>query len=147
MSCSLTQRSTAMDSILIGLSRQPILVGKLNPLRRGTKPAPRLPELHYVLVAQLSELEFRKRMTGDSSILKNLRMRTYISVAELLQILGSMPPLTLLQICSQDLDAYVASHLLQHAKDSDFTQNVLSATGRNPELYRVLTRVLSALTR
>ena len=72
-----------MDSILIGLSRQLISVGKINPLRRGTKPTPRLPELHYVPVAQLSELEFRKRMSGDSSILKILLMGTYMSVEDL----------------------------------------------------------------
>ena len=134
-----------MDSILIGLSRQLILLGTINPLWRGTKPAPRLPELHYVLVAQLSELEFRKRMTGDSGIQQILRMGTYMPVAKLLKILGSRPALTLLQLCNQDIGAYVTSHLLQHAEDLDFTQNVLSETVRNLELYPLLIGVLSAL--
>ena len=55
-----------------------------------------------LLVAQLGALELRKRMIqGDPKAMQRYRLGTLTTVAELLNVLGKLPPLSILRLCNQ----------------------------------------------
>ena len=63
-----------------------------------------------LLVAQLSELEFRRRMlNGNADALRNIRLGTQLTAGEFLKILGTLPPLALLRLCNRDFGDYAAT--------------------------------------
>ena len=101
-----------------------------------------------LLVAQVGDLEFRKRMmTGDINAIKGLHLGSQMTVAELLKTLGKLPPLSFISLCNKELGSFVRDHLLQHGEDLDFVQDVLSATGGNLELNPILNSVLAGFSR
>ena len=101
-----------------------------------------------LLVAQVEELEFRKRMMeGDVKALLGLRMGSQTTVAALLKVLGKIPPLSLITLCNKECGAYMKEHLLQHNDDLDFVQDVLSSTGGHQELNQTLNGVLAGFSR
>ena len=54
-----------------------------------------------LLVAQVGEMEFRKKMIeGDTSAIQGLHMGTQTTVAELLKILGKLPSTTVLHFAT-----------------------------------------------
>ena len=101
-----------------------------------------------LLVAQLSEMEFRKKLLeGDITPLQNLRMGTYTTVAEVIKDFSKIPPLSLLQIFNPEIAKYVTEHLLQHSNDLDFVQDVLKAAGASKELNPILSSVVAGFAR
>ena len=68
-------------------------------------------------------------------------------MAELLKILGKIPPLSLLSLCNPEVGKYVAEHLLQHSDDLDFVQDVLKTTAGSKELNPILHSVLAGFGR
>ena len=101
-----------------------------------------------LLVAQLGALELRKWMLkGDSEVLRNLRLGTHLSAAELLKKLGQAPPLAVLRLCYDQKHYDCSEQMLQHADDLDFVQDILSATGNSPQLNPVLNAVLAGFNR
>ena len=68
-------------------------------------------------------------------------------MAELLKVLGKIPPLSLLSICNPVFGKYATEHLLQHSDDLDFVQDVLTATGASKELNPILHSVLAGFGR
>ena len=101
-----------------------------------------------LLVAQVGEMEFRRRMMeGDKTALSGLHWGTQTTVAEVMKTLGKIPPLDVLHLCNRKLGDYVKDHLLQHGDDLDFVQDVLSATGGCSTLNPVLNGVLAGFTR
>ena len=56
-----------------------------------------------MLVAQVAELEFRKKlMDGDDKLVQSLRLGTWTTVGELIKVFGKIPPLSLLHICNPE---------------------------------------------
>ena len=101
-----------------------------------------------LLVGQLGALEFRKRMIqGDSGVLNSLRLGTQCTVAEVLKQLGQAPPLSLLQLCYNNRRFNFAEHMLQHADDLDFLQDVLTAKGNSSKINPILNGVLAGFNR
>ena len=82
-------------------------------------------------------------MTGDNNAVRGIHLGSQMTVAELLKVLGKLPPLALISLCNKELGNYVKEHLLQHGADLDFVQDVLSATGGNLELNPILNSVLA----
>ena len=101
-----------------------------------------------LLVAQVGEMEFRKKLLeGDNNLLKNLRLGSETTVAELLKVFGKIPTLSLRHLCNPALGKYVTEHLLQHSDDLDFVQDILSAVGSSEELNPMLNSVLAGFGR
>ena len=86
-------------------------------------------------------------MTGDNNAVRGIHLGSQMTVAELLKVLGKLPPLALISLCNKELGNYVKEHLLQHGADLDFVQDVLSATGGNLELNPILNSVLAGFSR
>ena len=86
-------------------------------------------------------------MEGDDKLVKSLRLGTWTTVGELLNVFGKIPPLTLLNICNPEFGKYMSNHLLQHSDDLDFVQDVLKATGGSRELNPILNSVLAGFGR
>lgn len=100
------------------------------------------------MVAQVGEMEFRKRMIeGDTRAMQGLHMGTQTTVAEVLKVLGKLPPTTVLSLCNKPFGKYVKEHLLQHGDALDFVQDILTATGGNLELNPILNGVLAGFSR
>ena len=54
-----------------------------------------------MLVAQVAELEFRKKlMDGDDKLVQSLWLGTWATVGELIKVFGKIPPFSLLHICN-----------------------------------------------
>ena len=101
-----------------------------------------------LLVAQLTSLEFRKKLLeGDNNLVQNLHMGTWTTVAELLKVFGKIPPLSLLCLCNPEFGKYVSEHILQHADDLDFVQDILSATAVSTALNPILNSVIAGFGR
>ena len=86
-------------------------------------------------------------MEGDDKLVKSLRLGTWTTVGELLNVFGKIPPLSLLNICNPEFGKYMSNHLLQHSDDLDFVQDVLKATGGSSELNPILNSVLAGFGR
>ena len=101
-----------------------------------------------LLVAQIGEQEFRKKLlAGDNTPLQSIRGDTWTTVAELMKIFGKIPPMSLLQICNPEFSKWMTEHLVQHANDLDFVQDILSAVGKTKELNPILNSVLAGFGR
>ena len=101
-----------------------------------------------LLVAQLTSLEFRKKvLEGDNGLVQNLHMGTWTTVAELLKVFGKIPPLSLLYLCNPEFGKYLSEHMLQHADDLDFVQDILSATAVSTALNPILNSVIAGFGR
>lgn len=101
-----------------------------------------------LLVAQVGAMEFRKKLLqGDQDAIKGLRLGDTVTVAEMLKILGRIPPISTLQLCNPQAATWMKEHLLQHGDDLDYVQDVLTATGENTELNPILNGVLAGFAR
>ena len=101
-----------------------------------------------LLVAQVTELEFRRKLQeGDNNLAQNLHLGTWTTVAEVLKVLGKIPPLSLLHLCNPEFGKYFSDHLLQRADDLDFVQDVLSATAKSKALNPILHSVAAGFGR
>ena len=59
-----------------------------------------------LLVAQVGAMEFRKKLLqGDQEATQGLRLGDTCTVAEVLKILGKLPPLSVLQLCNPQVAA------------------------------------------
>ena len=101
-----------------------------------------------LLVAQVGAVDFRKKLLqGDQNATQGLRLGDTITVAKMLKILGRLPPISILQLCNPQVAAWTKEHLLQHANDLDYVQDVLTATGDNTALNPTLNGVLAGFAR
>ena len=80
-------------------------------------------------------------------MLSKIKLGSQISVAAILKILSQAPPLALLQLCHKDKDFNLPEHLLQHAADLDFVQDVITAIGNSTQLNPVMNGILAGFNR
>ena len=101
-----------------------------------------------LLVAQLGALEFRKSMlSGNSEVLRTLRLGTRLSAAEFIKKLSQAPPLAVLRLLYDQKNYDFTEQLLQQADDLDYVQDVLTTTGNSLQLNPVLNGVLAGFNR
>ena len=86
-------------------------------------------------------------MSGDSNVLRGMKLRTTGTAAQFIKALGKASPMEILNLCRPELGAWLGEALLQQADDFDFIQNVLTANGEYPELNPTLGAVNDAFMR
>ena len=99
-------------------------------------------------VAQMGSWDIRENMvSGDSNVLKGMKLTTIGTAAQFIKALGKASPMEILNLCKPGLGAWLGEAFLQQADDFDFILKVLTVTGDYPELNPTLGAVNDAFMR